>query len=155
MRPRSVAALVAGGAVVAAGVYLAARVERRPQRRQVPVALASRPRPGDPAARALEGIAYAFGLGGPRDRGRALEATLAADGERAADTFHWYAQTFERGADGVPANEREAFAWYVAAAERGHRQARSVVAAAYRDGRYGVTPDPGVAAYWEGRTARG
>ena len=100
-------------------------------------------------AQALLGIMKREGHGVPRDRDKAKIYYLSAQGERAHKTFYWLAEQYDNGAPLVPGDHSEALAWYAAAAEMGDQRAQLVLARAFRDGLYGVYPDPIAAAFWQ------
>ncbi|MEM7225140.1 MAG: hypothetical protein AAF495_19335 [Pseudomonadota bacterium] len=104
---------------------------------------------GNAEAETWMGLAYAFGQGVPRDRDRAKVYYLSAQGEQAHKTFYWLAEQYENGAPLVPVDHTEALAWYAAAAEMGDERAQLVLARVFRNGLYGVYPDPIAAAFWE------
>ena len=103
---------------------------------------------GNAEAETWMGLAYAFGQGVPRDRDRAQVYYLSAQGDRAYKSFFWVAEQYDRGVGQLPPDHSEALAWYAAAAEMGDQRAQRVLARAFKDGLYGVYPDPIAAAFW-------
>jgi TPR repeat protein len=115
--------------VLAAGAGAACLAASRLERRARPAAAEPPPLAGTRPAGAADArtplaLAYAFGLGGPRDRARAAAATLETDGAAAGATFLWYGDVFARGQHGVAVDPGEARAWYRLAAEQGHPEAQ-------------------------------
>lgn len=102
---------------------------------------------GNATAQDTLGIIYAYGLSVPKDKARAQELFLAADNAIVAERFFYIAQRFDLG-DEVGKDSQEALAWYIAAAEHGHKQAQSVLMQAYRNGHYGLTSDQRKSEYW-------
>jgi TPR repeat protein len=84
-------------------------------------------RRGNQAAELNMGLAYAFGLGTPRDRSKAVELLRISTNDRSADMYLWIAESFRNG-DGVVANPDEANAWYRIAADAGSEKARMKLA---------------------------
>jgi len=78
---------------------------------------------GNKAAELNVGLAYAFGLGVSRDRGRAQALLGRSLGAKAQETYLWVAKSFETG-DGVAKDPQEAIAWYRIAAHDGNSEAR-------------------------------
>lgn len=52
---------------------------------------------------------------------------------------------------GLPANEAKAVEWYQRSAENGNARAQEFLAAAYREGWFGLPQDAEKAAYWDRR----
>jgi TPR repeat protein len=107
---------------------------------------------GNQSAMLLMGIAYAHGHGVIKDRSRAQQLILAADSDGGSEHFFHIAQRFERG-EQTEKNSDEAFAWYLLAAERGHRRSQEIVVDAYRTGKFSQEINPSKSAYWEEKLA--
>jgi TPR repeat protein len=83
-------------------------------------------RRGDKRARLNLGLAYAYGLGVPRDRTKAAELLQDAADRKTADLYLWIAHTYETGdpKENISADANEATAWYQIAAAAGSDDAR-------------------------------
>lgn len=73
---------------------------------------------------------------------------LAAEGDSAAQ-FN-IALMYHSGL-GLPANEAKAVEWYQRSAKNGYEKAQEFLAAAYREGWFGLPRDVEKAAYWDKR----
>ena len=82
---------------------------------------------GNDAAELNMGMAYAFGLGVPKDSQRARKLLKAAEPGMAAAMYLWVAQSFETG-DEVKKDPDEALIWYRIAAEEGSAEAKGWLA---------------------------
>jgi uncharacterized protein len=83
---------------------------------------------GNTAARDSLGFLYAFGLGVPRDRQRAVALFVASGSSDLPERYFWIGRELEEGKL-VTKDEAEARAWFKLAAEAGHLQARARFAA--------------------------
>jgi len=55
---------------------------------------------------------------------------------------------------GLPQSEAEAVKWYIKSAENGYDKAQEYLAAAYREGWFGLSKDLNKANYWENKLAQ-
>lgn len=83
-----------------------------------------------------------------RQRGDVLQQR-AAGGD--VEAQYQLGLRYESGAWGAEQDSAKALCWLNKAAEAGHRGAMTSLAHIYRDGLFGVAPDPKAAAYWEQR----
>jgi TPR repeat protein len=99
---------------------------------------------GEPRAQKLLGIAYAYGHGVEPDSALAQQLLRSVLGADVAGSYFHIARSFDarpyEKRDPVVPDDQQALAWYIAAAEQGHKEAQALVAQAYKDGGYGLTP---------------
>lgn len=62
--------------------------------------------------------------------------------------------TLYHSGSGLPHNEAEAVKWYIKSAENGYSLAQEYLAAAYREGWFGLKKDAKKAKYWENKLAQ-
>jgi TPR repeat protein len=90
---------------------------------------------------------YAYGLGLPQNRRRALALLIRANGDDISSTCYYFAENFDFG-DDVLEDDTEAIWWYIKAAEYGNEKAQALLVQAYREGLYGLPVNVEESHYW-------